>query len=126
VRASVVRDILRGRLVPDPDPHGLRLRRARIAGRLDLENLTTTVWLELYDCLLDEGLTARDADLAGLNLSGCRLQHRNQPPLDAARLTTTLLNLNQATVVTHSTRSAVNIQRALLGLLRLRRRTSLQ
>jgi hypothetical protein len=26
VRAAVLRDILRGRLVPDPDPHGLRLR----------------------------------------------------------------------------------------------------
>ena len=29
-RAWVIRDILRGRLVVDPDPHGLRLRGARI------------------------------------------------------------------------------------------------
>ncbi len=26
IRAAVLRDILRGRLAPDPDPHGLRLR----------------------------------------------------------------------------------------------------
>jgi hypothetical protein len=32
IRAAVVRDILRGRLATDPDPHGLRLRGARIAG----------------------------------------------------------------------------------------------
>ena len=51
-RARVIRDILRGRLAADPDPHGLRLRGARIIGRLDLENLTTDVNLELNDCLL--------------------------------------------------------------------------
>src|SRR3979409_1046205 len=47
-----VRDILRGRLAPDPDPHGVRLRGARIAGRLDLENITSTVALKLRGCLL--------------------------------------------------------------------------
>ena len=61
IRAAVLRDILRGRLAPDPDPHGLRLRGAHIAGRLDLDNLTTNVALELHDCLLGEGLLARDA-----------------------------------------------------------------
>jgi len=50
--ATVIRDILRGRLAPDPDPHGLRLRGAKITGRLDLANLTTDVNLELRDCLL--------------------------------------------------------------------------
>ena len=34
-RASVIRDILRGRLTPGPDPRGVRLRGARISGRLD-------------------------------------------------------------------------------------------
>jgi hypothetical protein len=61
IQAVVLRDILRGRLALDPDPHGLRLRGARITGRLDLENLTTRLWLELYDCLLGEGMVARDA-----------------------------------------------------------------
>jgi hypothetical protein len=54
--ATVIRDILRGRLAAGPDPHGLRLRGAKITGRLDLENLTTGVNLELRDCLLEEGI----------------------------------------------------------------------
>ena len=36
-RASVIRDILRGRLAAHPDPHGLRLRGAKITGLLDLK-----------------------------------------------------------------------------------------
>ena len=67
-RATVIRDILRGRLAADPDPHGLRLRGARISGRLDLENLTTDVNFELTDCLLEEGILARDARLASVGL----------------------------------------------------------
>jgi len=57
--ATVIRDILRGRLAANPDPYGLRLRAAKITGRLDLENLTTNVHLELRDCLLEEGVLAR-------------------------------------------------------------------
>ena len=70
-RASVIRDILRGRLAADPDPHGLRLRGARITGRLDLQSLTTDVRFELADCLLEEGVLARDARLAFVGLAGC-------------------------------------------------------
>jgi len=55
----VIRDILRRRLAPDPDPHGLRLRGAKITGRLDLENVATDVNFELNDCLLEEGILAR-------------------------------------------------------------------
>ena len=43
IRASVLRDILRGRIVQDPDPHGLRLRGARVTGRLDLEYLASSI-----------------------------------------------------------------------------------
>ena len=35
VRAWVLRNILRGRLAPDPDPDSMRLRGPRIAGRVD-------------------------------------------------------------------------------------------
>src|SRR6266511_211180 len=76
-------------------PHGLRLRGARIAGRLDLENLTTGVAVELYDCLLGEGLVAHGATLPFLILSGCRLEYPAQPPLDADRLTATALGLDR-------------------------------
>jgi hypothetical protein len=70
IRAAVLRDIMRGRIAPDPDPHGLRLRGARIAGRLDLEKLATGVAVELHDCLLGEGLVVRDAKLPFLSLCG--------------------------------------------------------
>jgi hypothetical protein len=89
--AAAIRDILRGRLVPDPDPHGLRLRGARISGPLDLENLTTDIRLELRDCLLDEGILAAGARLPYLGLAGCRIGHCAAPaadvtPADAQRL----------------------------------------
>src|SRR5262245_43933731 len=86
-RARVIRDSLRGRLAADPDPHGLRLRGARITGRLDLENVTTDVHLELADCLLEEGVLARDARLAFVALTRCRIEHPAEPPLDGTRLT---------------------------------------
>src|SRR5262249_53481637 len=89
----------RGRLAADPDPHGLRLRGARITGRLDLENLATDFWLELRDCLMEEGLLARDARLAGLVLAGCQIEHPTEPPLDVARLTCRVLGLERARVI---------------------------
>jgi hypothetical protein len=79
-RATVIRSILRRRLAADPDPHGLRLRGARITGRLDLENLTTDVSLKLEDCLLEEGVLARDARLASVALPGSRLEHPQSHP----------------------------------------------
>lgn len=85
-RAWVIRDILRGRLVADPDPHGLRLRGARIAGRLDLENLNTDVNLDLGDCFLEEGVLTRDAHLSCLSLVGCQIEHATKPSFAAARL----------------------------------------
>lgn len=92
IRATVIRDILRGRLAPDHDPHGLRLRGARITGRLDLENLSTDVSFELKDCLLEEGILARDARMAALTLNGCQIEHRAEPPLDAERITCSLFS----------------------------------
>jgi hypothetical protein len=114
-RAAVIRDILRGRLAPDPDPHGLRLRGARITGRLDLENLTTDVSLDLKDCLLEEGVLARDARLAGVALTGCQLEHPAEPPLDAARLTCSALHLGEAKIIGHAGAGAVNLNSAAIG-----------
>jgi hypothetical protein len=96
--ATVIRDILRGRLAADPDPRGLRLRGAKITGRLDLENLTTKVNLELKDCLLEEGILARGAQLAFVGLTGCRLEHPTEPPLAADRLTCSVLALTGARI----------------------------
>ena len=102
ISAAVIRDILRGRLAPDPDPHGLRLRGAKITGRLDLENLSTDVNLELKDCFLEEGVVARDARLAGIALTGCQLEHPSEPPLAAGGLTCTVLDLSGARVMGHA------------------------
>ena len=102
-RASVIRDILRGRLATDPDPHGLRLRGAKITGRLDLENLITDVNLELTECLLEEGVVARDARLASVSLTRCQLEHSAKSPLDASRLTCSVLSLDMTRVIAHAT-----------------------
>ena len=111
-RAAVIRDILRGRLVADPDPRGLRLRGARITGRLDLGNLATSVHLELKDCLLEEGVLVRRARLAGLVLEGCQIEHPAEPPLDGARLTCSVLGLDRARVIGHAYAGAVRLAEA--------------
>jgi hypothetical protein len=117
IRAAVLRDILRGRLAPDPDPHGLRLRGARIAGQLDLENLTTGVAVELDDCLLSEGLVARVATLPYLSLNGCRLEHPSQAPLAADGLTATYLAFDRAVITANCENDAVRLPGAHLGTL---------
>jgi hypothetical protein len=117
VRASVLRDIMRGRLAPDPDPHGLRLRGARIEGRLDLENVTSTVALKLTDCLLDEGINVCDAHLAFVSLNGCRLHHPVGPSVDATRLVATRLDLERAVVTGRNWLGALIASRAHLGVL---------
>ena len=98
-RADVIRDILRGRLVADPDPRGLRLQGARISGRLDLENLRTDVNLQLKDCFLEEGVFARDARLASVSLMGCQLEHPAEPPLSADGLTCGVVDLRNARII---------------------------
>ena len=114
-RGAVIRDILRGRLVADPDPHGLRLRGARIAGRLDLQDLATNVHLELQDCLLEEGVCARRARLAGLVLTGCHIEHPAEPPLDGVRLTCSVLGLDRIRVIGHAGLGAVRLSGAQIG-----------
>ena len=111
-RAWVIRDILRGRLVADPDPHGLRLRGARISGRLDLENLSTDVNLELNDCFLEEGVLAKDSHLTRLGLAGCQIEHATEPSLDAERLTCGVLALIGARAVSHTKDGAVRLRAA--------------
>ena len=114
-RASVIRDILRGRLAAYPDPHGLRLRGARIVGQLDLEHLTTDVHLELADCLLEAGVVARDARLASVDLAGCQVEHPADSPLDATRLTCSVFTLAGARITGHAEGSAVNLRSAHIG-----------
>jgi hypothetical protein len=99
VRASVIRDVLRGRHLADPDPHGVQLRGAKIVGRLDLEGMTTGVPLSLTDCYLAEGTNVRGAQLPALQLRHCRAENPSKPPLDAERLNTQVLDLHGLTVI---------------------------
>jgi hypothetical protein len=117
IRASVLRDIMCGWLAPDPDPHGLQLRGAYIAGRLDLQNITSSVALELKDCLLDKGLVARDAHLPALVLVGCRIEDPSESPFDAVRCTTTALSLRGTTITGTCKAGAVNLRGAHIGQL---------
>ncbi|WP_163506027.1 hypothetical protein [Fodinicola acaciae] len=117
VSAAVIRDIVRGRLLPDPDPRGLRLRGARIRGRLDLNNVTSTVALELSECLLDEGLSATDARLPCLVLTRSRIEHPTAPAVDADRLSTARLWLRQTVITAHSGDGAVRLEDANLATL---------
>jgi hypothetical protein len=96
-------------------PHGLRLRGARITGRLDLENLATDVSLELKDCLLEEGVLARRARLAVFGLTGCQLEHPAEPPLDGADLICGTLSLRGARVIGHNNIGAVNLYGAAIS-----------
>jgi hypothetical protein len=116
-RATVIRDILRGLLPPDFDPHVLRLRGARVSGQLDLDYLSTVVSLELRDCLLEDGVLARDARLASVILAGCRIGQRAGPPLNAARLTCNALRLTRARIIGHAEDGVVNLAGGRVGQL---------
>jgi hypothetical protein len=86
IEADLIRDLLRGRTVSDPDPRGLRLRGGRICGQLDLDRLDTTIALELRDCLLENGITADWAHLPAVLLHRCRLSNPIGPALSGGRL----------------------------------------
>lgn len=123
-RATVIRDILRGRLAVDPDPHGLRLRGARITGQLDLANITTDVSLQLKDCLLEAGIFARDARLASVSLAGSQLERSAEPPLYAEGLACGVLDLSGARIIGNADAGAVRLVGAhIVGSLYCRRAT---
>jgi hypothetical protein len=115
IRAWVVRDIARGRLAPDPDPHGLRLRGARIAGRVDLDNITSAVAIHLSNCILDKGLSARGSRLTDLALVRCWLEHPTRAGIDADGLVARSLAIHKTTVHANTTRGAVRLRSARIG-----------
>jgi hypothetical protein len=74
VRAPVLRHLLTGSEWP-VDPKGVRLRRVRISGQLDLEGVTVRCPLLLRGCYLDdpEPLALGYATIPVLALHSCRL-----------------------------------------------------
>jgi hypothetical protein len=82
VNADVIRDLLLGRW-PDnidqgsaADLRGLRLQGATVTGQLDLDYLRTDIGLELLDCAIAYGITAYDARLTRLVLTGSTVGNR--------------------------------------------------
>src|SRR5215207_7561052 len=74
---------------PRPGPGRCATPRRPHRGRVDLENLTSTVSIELTDCLLGEGLDARHATLFVLGLDSCRLEHPSERPWTSSGSTLT-------------------------------------
>ena len=112
VRAALIRDLVRGRRDIEADPHGLRLRGARIIGRVDLANITSDVRVELVDCFVPDGLALGDSRLPGLVLDGSRFGHpagSDDPPVDAARFTAPAMTMNRAVANADTATGAVRL-----------------
>ncbi|MER6668256.1 hypothetical protein ABT256_27155 [Amycolatopsis japonica] len=118
VSAALIRDLVRGRRDVEVDPHGLRLRGARITGRLDLANIAGETRVELVDCFLPDGLDLRDGRLPGLVLDRSRFGHSAQdPPVDAERFTTSAMTMKGVVVNARTPAGAVRLCGAHLGVL---------
>jgi len=118
ISAAVIRDLVRGRLVADADPHGLRLRGARIIGRIDLENITGNLALDLRDCLLPGGLNLRHAQLPLVVLTGCRIGQTPtsyDAPIDASRLTARVLSFANSTIIAVAAPATLRLAAARVG-----------
>ncbi|WP_433076628.1 hypothetical protein ACQP1P_32390 [Dactylosporangium sp. CA-052675] len=118
IRASIIRRIVMGRLATDPDPHGLQLRGVRIAGRIDLRNVTSDMWIELQECHVPDGLDLRAANLRALDLTGSLVGHApelGRPAVDADDMTIHLLRLDRISVTADTTLGAVVLSGARIG-----------
>ncbi len=71
--------------------------------------------MELSDCLLKDGVLARDARLASVGLIGCRIEQYAEPPLDAAHLTCSFLDLTRTRITGSGERGAVRLVAAHVG-----------
>ncbi|MFE9190036.1 hypothetical protein ACFYL6_10535 [Micromonospora sp. NPDC007208] len=120
ISASVIRELVRGRLVGEPDPHGLRLRGARVVGRIDLENVTSDLALELRDCLLPDGVNLRNARLSAVALSGCRIEQApgsTDPAVEATRCAAWALSLDGSTASADTVAATIRLAAARVGTL---------
>ncbi|MEV5967215.1 hypothetical protein AB0L70_35930 [Kribbella sp. NPDC051952] len=75
IRADVIREILRGRGVDDPDPRGIKLTGARIEGPLNLRHLEAAMPLRLYVCFLPAGADLGEGRFRALGMPRCRVEH---------------------------------------------------
>ena len=74
-----------------------------------MENVTTSVHLELKDCMLGDGVVAQGARLGFFGLAGCQIEHPSKPPLAADRLTCSALDLSGTRIAGHASVGAVSL-----------------
>jgi hypothetical protein len=110
VPARRIRDLLQSN---ETDPRGVRLRGARVAGKLDLEGVSTNQILQLRECYVPDGVIARDATVRVLRMDRCRLDR----PIVGERLSASVLALAGTTIIGHDLRGAVDLRGARLGQL---------
>ncbi len=79
IRAEVIRALMQGRHPADlsvtvqSDPKGLQVNGAVVVGRIDLDYVRSALFLSLWNCEIQGGISAFDAHLLGLNLGGTQL-----------------------------------------------------
>ncbi|MFD4643758.1 hypothetical protein ACFWN2_41070 [Lentzea sp. NPDC058436] len=71
VPAELIRELLLGRH-GELDPHGVRLKGARVDGTLNLNRVTASSGLSFSDCTIEEPITALYASLPSLIFNGGR------------------------------------------------------
>ncbi|WP_433323482.1 hypothetical protein [Spirillospora sp. CA-294931] len=75
VRAEVIAALLLGAVQPEPGRYpGVRLRGARIVGRLDLDGTEFDTLLDCGDCVFDDPVSFAEAGLRTLRITGSRLR----------------------------------------------------
>ena len=112
IRASVIRDILLGRLVKTPDPRGLQIRGATIVGRLDLAYLKVDLPIKMIQCVFPNGIEACDAHLPILMFAGSRITSELTAAVDLSGLNTNQIALNNTSITSNCPDSAVRLVRA--------------
>ncbi|GAA2637374.1 hypothetical protein SMC26_08200 [Actinomadura fulvescens] len=87
VRAEVVAALLLGAAEPTPGRYpGVRLRGARIIGRLDLDGTAFDTLLDCAGCVFEDTVSLAEADLRTLRITNSRLRAFKAPRLRAAGL----------------------------------------
>ncbi|WP_067486203.1 hypothetical protein [Actinomadura hibisca] len=87
VRAEVIKALLLGAVPPAPGHYpGVRLRGARITGRLDLDGTRFDTLLDCGDCVFEDTVSLAEADLRTLRITGGHLPAFKAPRLRATGL----------------------------------------
>ncbi|MGI5166336.1 hypothetical protein ACQEU3_18460 [Spirillospora sp. CA-253888] len=87
VRAEVIKALLLGAVDPAPGHYpGVRVRGARITGRLDLDGTQFDTLLDCGDCVFEDRVSLAETSLRTLRITDSRLQAFKAPRLRATGL----------------------------------------